>query len=294
MRGMAELAARYDAFLVDSYGVLHDGSKLYPGTVDCLRRLRAAGKRIVVLTNTPRLAATVSNEIARVGVERDCYDLLISAGELTHAMLAEASPSLGLVRGQRFFYLGPERSREIASSVPFDQTDRIDDADFMVITGLFPGLDRELDYESLLTTARARGLLAVCANPDRIAIRAGRLGLCAGAIAARYETLGGTVRYLGKPHTEIYAMAMKQLCGIDAARVAAVGDALATDIAGARNGGLDSIFVVAGIHAEEVQRLSSNGADDARTRVPLDVDLEALFERAGVRPTLAVPRFAWE
>jgi HAD superfamily hydrolase (TIGR01459 family) len=295
MRGMGELAPRYDAFLVDSYGVLHDGSSPYRGAVECLRRLRAAGKRVAVLTNTPRRSATVSSEIARVGVVHDCYDVLVSAGEVTHAMLARAGATLGLAPGQRFFYVGPERSREIVSGLPFDETTRMDDADFMVITGLVPGLDTEPDYDALLRRALRRAVVAVCANPDRVAIRAGRLGLCAGAIAARYEALGGRVRFLGKPYPEIYVAAMQQLRGVDPARVAAVGDALATDIAGARGEGFDSIFVAGGIHADEVCGRSSTV--DADTRAPGAPDaraLEALFERTGIRPTLAVPRFVWE
>ena len=152
----------------------------------------------------------------------------------------------------------------------------------------------ELQYDPLLTIARERGVMAICANPDRVAIRDGRLGLCAGAIAARYEALGGVVRYLGKPYPDIYAMAMEQLGPAEAARVAAVGDALATDIAGARGAALDSIFVASGIHANEVGRPSTT-TEGLRNRDTVDpAELEALFRRTGIRPTLAVPRFSWE
>src|SRR5437764_113476 len=66
--GVRELADDYDAFLVDSYGVLHDGKALYAGSADCLERLRAHGRSVVVITNTPRRASVVSREIEKVGI----------------------------------------------------------------------------------------------------------------------------------------------------------------------------------------------------------------------------------
>ena len=289
--GMAALAARYDVFLVDSYGVLHDGARQYPGAVDCMRELRAVGKVLVLLTNTPRRATTVAGEVATLGVGRDCYDMLISAGELTHAVLSGSRGSSGFEPGQRFFYLGPERSRDIVAGIPFTESASVDDADFMVITGLSPGREAESDYDALLRAARQRELPALCANPDRVAIRAGRMGLCAGALALHYERMGGQVRYLGKPDPAIYAMALERLGGIDHARVAGVGDALATDIAGARNAGLDSVFVAGGIHAAELREAATGDKDG--DGVVDEPSLRALFEDRSIAPTFTLARFAW-
>ncbi|MEO5701787.1 MAG: TIGR01459 family HAD-type hydrolase [Casimicrobiaceae bacterium] len=281
--GIAEIADRYDAFLVDSYGVLHDGLQLYPGSVDCLRMLRAKGKIVAILTNTPRRAATVAKEIAKVGVGSDCYDLIVSAGEMAYAALTSRHETIGLGHGYRYFYVGPERSREILVDLPFAEVAHVADADFLIVAGLMPALESVADYEHILVEARARDLPAVCANPDRIAIRAGRRGLCAGAITTRYDQLGGTVHNFGKPYVGIYDMAFANLGGIDRSRVAGVGDALWTDISGADNAGVDSIFVVGGVHAEQI-------ADAER---PSAAALTALFAEVGVTPTISVPRFAW-
>ena len=93
----------------------------------------------------------------------------------------------------------------------------------------------------------------ICANPDIVIHRGDTLIYCAGALAVRYEELGGPVLYAGKPHRPIYDRALA-LAGqargaaIDARRVLAIGDGMRTDIIGAARAGLDALFVTGGIH----------------------------------------------
>jgi HAD superfamily hydrolase (TIGR01459 family) len=279
--GVRDLADKYDAFLVDSYGVLHDGESLYPGSAECLENLRSMGRVVVILTNTPRRAGTVAREIEKVGIAPRHYDFLVSAGEVTFRMLTTRRDELGLAADDVIYYVGPPRSRELLEGLSFAEATAIEHASFMLITGLFPGMEEVDDYDRLLTDARAQNLRAICANPDLVAIRSGISGGCAGTVAARYEKLGGTVRYFGKPFPEIYEMALDGLPETDRSRVLCVGDALHTDIGGARNAGLDSLFVSGGIHQQEV---GASMHQDA---------LGSLFHRSQVFPTASIDRFQW-
>lgn len=280
--GVRQLAERYDAFLVDSYGVLHDGKELYPGSIDCLERLRSMGRKVVILTNTPRRALDVASEIEKIGIAPRHYDILVSAGEVTFQMLATRQEQLGTSADAVFFHLGPPRSRGLLDGLPYAEAEDIERASFVLITGLFPGMNAIGDYDALLRTARARNLAAICANPDLVAIRAGQRGACAGTIAAAYQQLGGKVRYFGKPFPEIYEMALDRLPGIPRSRVLCVGDALHTDIAGAQNVGLDCLFVTGGIHQDEL------GASEHSN--PID----SLFHLNNKRfPTAAIKHFRW-
>jgi ribonucleotide monophosphatase NagD (HAD superfamily) len=54
LTGFAPLAERYGGFILDLWGVIHDGLTPYPGAVEVLGRLREAGKPTVLLTNAPR------------------------------------------------------------------------------------------------------------------------------------------------------------------------------------------------------------------------------------------------
>lgn len=279
--GVRELVDRYDAFLVDSYGVLHDGESLYPGSAECLENLRSMGRTVAILTNTPRRARTVAREIEKVGIVPGLYDFLVSAGEVTFRMLTTRSAELGLAVDDEIYYVGPPRSRELLDGIPFAEATAIKAASVMLITGLFPGMEDVGDYDKLLGDARAGDLPAICANPDLVAIRSGTTGACAGTVAARYEELGGTVRYFGKPFPEIYEMALEGLPGTDRSRVLCVGDALHTDIGGAQSAGLDCLFVSAGIHQQDI------GASLHRN------PLASLFQRYEAFPTVSIDRFQW-
>jgi HAD superfamily hydrolase (TIGR01459 family) len=279
--GVRQLTDRYDAFLVDSYGVLHDGQRLYPGAAECLERLRAMGRIVVILTNTPRRAPTVSREIEKVGIAPRYYNFLVSAGEVTFQMLATRKEQLGLSADAVFYHIGPPRSHELLDGLPYAETDNIEAASVLLITGLVPGKDEIVDYDELLDAARTRDLPAICANPDLVAIRSGQRGACAGTIATVYQKLGGAVRFIGKPFPEIYEMALDSLPGTPRSRVLCVGDALHTDIGGAQNAGLDCLFVSGGIHQDEI----------GVTGLPDPVG--SLFHLNNRFPTASIPSFRW-
>ena len=104
---------------------------------------------------------------------------------------------------------------------------------------------------------RARALPMICANPDVVVERGDKLVYCAGAIADLYAAAGGDVTYAGKPYRPIYeqALAIAEAARgrpVEHHRVLAIGDSVRTDIKGAEAFGIDSLFVTAGIHAEEL------------------------------------------
>ena len=123
------------------------------------------------------------------------------------------------------------------------------------------------------------------ANPDLEVLRGPDREICAGALAARYQALGGNVRQHGKPHAPIYAMSLEQLGVDDRRRVLAIGDSLRTDIAGAAACGLDSLLICGGIHAASLGVEGLGEPDSAR--------LEALCAEVGVRPSAACAAFRW-
>ena len=78
--GVAALAGRYDGYILDLWGVLHDGERPYPGVLDCLDRLRSAGKRICLLSNAPRRVGPVVRILAAMGIGRECYHPVMTSG----------------------------------------------------------------------------------------------------------------------------------------------------------------------------------------------------------------------
>ena len=283
--GIADLVSDYDGFVLDLWGVLHDGVSLYPGVADTMSRLSEAGKSFVMLTNAPRRAWAVSEQMAAMGLPEALCRPVMSSGEATwRELLARSDPwYAGL--GRRCYHIGPERDENLFDGLDLERVDALDNADIILNTGPWRDGEQVEDYEGRLSAGARLGLPMICANPDLQVIRGGKRIICAGALALRYEALGGAVRYLGKPHASIYDYCFEHLGGVERRRILAIGDSLRTDIAGAAAAGIDSALVVGGIHAEELG--AANGADfDAE-------EIARLCEREGLSPVAAVPSFVW-
>lgn len=274
------LADRYDVLLCDVWGVVHNSIVAFPQAADALVRFRQRGGAVVLITNAPRPGTIVGHYLDKLGLPRSSYDAIMASGDVTRHVIAK--------RQGRVYHLGPERDLPIFQGLDlqFAPPDR---ADFAVCTGLFND-DTETpdDYRELLGAMRARNMFMLCANPDLVVERGEKLIYCAGALADVYAALGGEVFYAGKPHAPIYkeALAMAQAVRgteVRSDRMLAIGDSIRTDLKGARDFGLDCLFVTAGIHSEEF-----GGRDSP--------DLAALaeaFRNAGVMPTAITRRLAW-
>ena len=126
--GMAAIAERYDAFILDVWGVLHDGVTLYPGAVDTLEQLTAAGKPFVMLTNAPRRSAAVAESMIAMGMPAAFCRHILSSGEATFLDLKERSDPFYARVGNRCIHIGPERDRNLFEDLDWDETDRLEDA----------------------------------------------------------------------------------------------------------------------------------------------------------------------
>jgi HAD superfamily hydrolase (TIGR01459 family) len=277
----APLARDYDVLLCDVWGVVHNGVAAFPQACDALARFRAHRGTVILITNAPRAGASVQRILDRLGVPHDAYDAIMSSGDVTRSIV-EARLR------QRVFHLGPPRDLSIFAGldVTFAPAET---ADYVVCSGLFDDTSETPEnYRELLAAMRARALFMVCANPDIVVERGEELVYCAGALADAYAALGGEVLYCGKPYAPIYEAALGKAAVLRGEatprrRVLAIGDSVRTDLKGAAAFGVDCLFVISGLHAEEA------GGRDA----PDLSGLNAMFAAAGVAPKAVTRRLAW-
>ncbi len=276
MSGFCRIAGAYDGFIVDLWGVVHDGIKPYPGVIDCLQRLRSQNKKIVFLSNAPRRAAAVGQALAGLGIGADLYDGIMSSGEAVYLALRDRNEPDFAALGQKLYHLGPERDRGLFDSLKLIQVPTPAEADFMLNSGPddYLGPEDPGIYTPILDASLAVGLPMVCANPDLEVVRDGKRIICAGALAQYYAEHGGKVLFRGKPDPAIYAPTLA-LLGTAKSRTLAIGDSLRTDMAGATAAGIDACWVLSGIHALH----------------PGDAPQEAAL--AGVAPVAILSGFAW-
>ena len=282
--GFSALADRYDGFILDLWGVIHDGVQALPGAVDCLSRLRAAGKRTLLLSNVPRPNHAVQAQMRPMGIGDDLYTAILTSGQAVHEALRDRPDLWWAELGRNVFHLGPARDRPVLDGLDFIRVDDPANAHFVLNTGPDDHANPTdlAAFEDVLAACRRHGLPMICANPDLVVIRGGQRVLCAGSLAVRYQELGGDVRSLGKPDPAIYQPALERL-GLAPSRILAVGDALHTDMAGAASVGLDACWVLGGIHAEAL-----GGPDHYDLAAAA-----ALAAAEGLAPVASVARFSW-
>jgi len=290
--GFGALSSRYPVLLCDVWGVVHDGVRAFPEACAALTRHRADGGVVVLITNAPRPSGPLHALLDGYGAPRDCYDAIVSSGDVTLDLMAarEGAP-VHFIGPERDLSLFPELAAQTGRPAPVDAP--IAQAAYAVLSGLRDDeVETPADYEDELQAMRARGLDAICANPDIVVHRGDRLIYCGGALAARYEELGGKVSYAGKPYPPIYAKAQAAARAAQRARglaeggaVLCLGDAIHTDVAGARRRGFDCLFIVDGVHRDRYTR-----PDDAIDMAALE---QCFAEQGPERPTALMRKLAW-
>ncbi len=274
-RTLSELADRYDAFLVDQYGVLLDGAGVYDHARGALDELCARGKRVLLISNSGKRSAANVARLGRHGISRATYLDVLSSGEVAHVELARRIGA-SLPAGARVWVETADDTARPLDGLDLRQVASPDAADLVWIAGCRP-YARSLDaYADLLEGAAGRGVPAICSNPDMTMLTPSGKAFGAGAIAQRYQSLGGEVEWFGKPYPAIYAEALGRLQPVDRARVLAIGDSPAHDILGGARAGVATALVRTGVHESESE-----------------AELIARCAAVGVMPDALLPRFAF-
>ena len=240
---LSDIYNNYDTFVIDLWGVVHNGMALNPKAIEAIEQLENNSKKIVFLSNAPRPSSNVINFLLKMDMNRKYLLNVMTSGEA--AMQAINKNKFG----KSFFHLGPPRDTSVFEKVKDNRVD-LESCDFILCTGLFDDHEDDLEYyrnylKNLIS------IKLVCTNPDLTVHRGTAEELCAGAVAKVFEEIGGEVVYFGKPHKEIYKM-----CVGPNEKVLAIGDNLRTDIKGANNLKIDCIFITEGVHRNEFNNFS--------------------------------------
>ncbi len=279
LSSIAPFAATSDLWFVDIWGVMHNGVRPFASSVSACEAFRKQGGTALLVTNSPRPNDSVARQLDSIGVSRDAYDGVVSSGDVSRSLIEDWA-------GRPILHIGPARDLPIFAGLRAKPGASAEEADVAVCTGLYDDeTETPENYSALLEKLRARNIPMVCANPDLKVERGGRIIYCAGAIAAAYAALGGAVSYAGKPYRPIYELALKtgsRLRGapVSADRVIAIGDGVATDIAGASRFGIRSVFIASGVHVKAGEAIG-----DAASRL--------FATDATAKPVAVMKDFVW-
>ena len=243
----------YKVILCDLWGVIHNGKQIFSDSIEFLQRMKDNGAAVIFISNAPRPNSVVrSGLIKKLNLSEDLFHSILSSGDIAQQEINKFN------HGKKYFHVGPSKDYDLLEDIQIQKTETLGEADFVLCTG-FDDDEQQTpkDYEDLLLEMKRLDIPMVCANPDLIVIRGNKKIFCAGSIAELYSDLGGKVKYYGKPYQEIYSHVFESAVieGLveDKSQMIAIGDSVRTDIIGANNFGINSIFVESGIHKNDIE-----------------------------------------
>jgi len=273
--GLSALVDDYDVFLIDQFGVLRDATGPYLGAPETLSRLKAHGKKIIILSNSGKRSAENDARFAALGFDQGSWDLFLTSGEVAWQLMAKERASQAEGNG-RCLLLNRDNDLSPLSGLALEPCADGTLADLVLIAGSESDRFDLAHYQKLLEPAARRNVPCLCTNPDMIMLTPAGPNFGAGQIAKLYQELCGTVRFIGKPFADIYHMALEAAGNPDPSRVICLGDSIEHDIAGARQAGLRSTLVTTGI---------LEGLCDA--------EREVLYQSHATWPDYILPGFCW-
>lgn len=205
--GLGEISESYDAILCDIWGVLHNGVASFAAASEALVSFRRRGGVVVLISNAPRPFPPIQRQVLKLGVSPEAFDAVVTSGDVTIGLMEQQT-------GNRVLHIGPARDLSLFAAAEEGTGARprlvpLEDADYALCTGLRnDDIEAPDDYETELQAMASRAVTMICANPDIVIHRGDTLIYCAGALARRYEELGGSVIYAGKPYAPIYDRAL--------------------------------------------------------------------------------------
>ncbi len=276
-----ELVPRYDVWLCDIWGVIHNGRHAFPEAVEACRQFIVTGGTVILISNAPRPAKSVEQQFDRFGIGKDAYNAIVTSGDVTRSLIRQYA-------SKPLFHLGPKRDLPVFDGIDVDFVEA-EESQVLVCTGLYDDVtETPDDYREILQAFHDRNVPMICANPDLMVERGTELVYCAGALAQSYQALGGEVLYAGKPHLPIYDLALLKAGEergqpVKRDKVLCIGDGLKTDMAGAEGAGYDALFVASGLHV-------TRHKDDAEAS---GAEITKLFEKSEFKPIGAQLRLQW-
>lgn len=306
-KSFSDIVNRYDGFILDQFGVMHNGKESLPGAADCIKELSSLGKKLIILSNTSSPSEVALSKLPNMDFDISDFQGAVTSGEEASQFIRSTYGSGEDTKKALWFTWDQSESplRFLEKCGNIEATNNIDEADFIIAHGSSivrnsvekgsDGLDSIVplgsffndgtytEIDPLLEKCKERNLPMVCANPDFVVKMAnGNIGHMPGKIALRYENLGAECKHFGKPHIEHFQACLEKL-GMNADQVAHVGDSLHHDVVGANAAGVASIFITSGIHCEDLGAGTGNLPDESA--------LESFFEKEeDIYPTHVLPR----
>ena len=276
IKNISEIIDSYDVFILDQWGVMHDGINGYHCAIEAINKLFNANKKLIIISNSSKRKLSSTHRLKSLGFNKNHFVEVMTSGEMIWQELKNSIQNYGSNLNNCFHIFDDSKEdglkfREGLNNFSF--VSDINKANFILACTPFINME-PVDYIPTLKIALEQNLIMFCANPDYVTIEQNNLNniLCMGTIADLYDHMGGRVIILGKPSKEIYLESTNKIKEFDKTRTIAVGDSIDHDILGASNFDIDTILISSGIHKELFQNSIEIGLNNIKNSKKWDCE----------------------
>ena len=251
IKSILDIINKYDNFIIDQWGVMHDGSYGYKHAIEAIDYLEKNNKNLFIISNSSKRKKSSVEKLHTLGFKKKSFVNVLTSGEMIWNTIKKKYSKFTFKK--KCFHIYDKTKEDgliFRDGLNLNFTEDIENSDFILACTPFPNME-PIDYIPLLNKAIDKNIIMYCANPDfeTIEINNHQNIFCMGAIAEIYKKMGGEVIIQGKPEIDIYIETTKTI-KLDKNKTIAVGDSLFHDILGANNFSIDSVLVKSGIHKD--------------------------------------------
>lgn len=277
--GIEQLFDVAEYFVIDLWGVLHHGGHIFPHAIAALEAMQQAGKTFGFLSNAPRGAQVVREQLYQRGLPKHLIEFVHTSGQEMLYYLEENPQAWQSITALDIEAVG----QELIDAMPLKWVSDLAQSDVILNTGLPFGQEDYSIFDHSLEQAAQRGQPIICANPDLWALNGDALFPCAGLINQRFDHMGGQSYYFGKPYAPAYHSLAKMMKISKPERVMAIGDLIETDVLGGSRAGFRTCLIEGGVLAKQIGYQAGQSAPEEA--------LKLRFENANANPDFITPLF---
>ncbi len=251
INSILDIINKYENYIIDQWGVMHDGSTGYKNAIEAIDYLVSKNKNLFIISNSSKRQKSSEARLPELGFKKESFINILTSGEMIWQTIKKKYSKLDdEIKCYHIFDNSKEDGLFFREGLNLSFVDKIEEADFILACTPFSNM-QPIDYVPMLDKAVDKNLIMYCANPDFETIEKNNTqnSFCMGAIAEIYKKMGGNIIIQGKPEKDIYVETTKSI-KINKSKTVAIGDSIFHDIKGANNFFIDSILVKSGIHKD--------------------------------------------
>ena len=247
------LLNKFDCFLFDQWGVIHDGKKKFTFVDKTLQKLQS--KCCIIVSNTSQNQAEAKTDtLKKLNINHLYFKKIITSGEYLEYIANSNEKKLLKIKKflklKNCYLISNGNKNKVFKNIGLKSVN-IKSAKFIMAMSVKP-FENFNKYKKILNQLLKKKLIMICSNPDKFVFdgKVRKFVLQVGTLAEYYKKIGGKVIYIGKPYKEIFSYALKDL-KFDKKKILMIGDNTQTDIAGAKKFGIKSALVLDGFNKNE-------------------------------------------